>query len=74
MTIESSLEGENEVDPEVEVGPMDQIVARFEKIVDALVSALNKRFALSDKQNHLEWISFLNLRNWPARNSEGKLS
>ena len=50
----------------------DTTLARFNDIITALQTAMKSRFSDGGKSDHLNWIGFLNLRNWPVKGWRGK--
>ncbi len=65
MEIISHDEPENE---------QDTTVTRFNSVITDLQTAMKSRFTPSEEVDHLKWIGFLNLRNWPINNRGGKKS
>jgi hypothetical protein len=45
----------------------DTTLAQFNDVINALQTAMKSRFSDSGKSEHLNWIGFLNLHNWPVR-------
>jgi hypothetical protein len=50
----------------------DTTLAQFNDIITALQTAMKSRFSDSGKSDHLNWIGFLNLHNWPVKGWRGK--
>lgn len=52
----------------------DATIVRFSGVITELQDAMKSRFACSGDTDHLNWIGFVNLHNWPIRGWSGKQS
>ena len=50
----------------------DTTLAKFDDVITALQTAMKSRFSDGGKSDHLNWIGFLNLCNWPVKGWRGK--